>query len=440
MQPMRSRSGRPGAVLLFVLLFACGPVEDFRDRMRGATPHDDYVEALRSAGLLDAALGRDWTESARRALQEPLPADLPVEETGYFDAGRPAAVSLRVQISRGQRVIIETDLVPDSTALLFVDVFRASADTAAEPVHVAAADSGARVLELEPSRTADYIIRVQPELLRGGRYRVRVHTQPTLTFPVHGAGERAIGSRFGAPRDGGAREHHGIDIFAPRGTPVLASAAGVVNRVRETPRGGRVVWLRDEARGQSLYYAHLDTQLVSDGERVAAGDTIGTVGNTGNAAATPPHLHFGIYRRGEGPVDPWDFVRRPPTDPPRLAADTALLGTWTRVRAAATLRAPLGDSVRIAASTAVRVRGASGSSFRVEMPDGSAGWLDGSALSGTPLASVTRDVPCVLRDAPAHQAAEIIAVEPGTRMDVVGRFGGYALLRDGALTGWSDCV
>src|SRR5690606_36294345 len=149
------------------------------------------------------------------------------------------------------------------TALLFLDVFRASADTAAEPVHVAAADSGARFLQLEPSRTADYIIRVQLELLRGGRYRVRVHTQPTLTFPVHGAGERAIGSRFGAPRDGGAREHHGIDIFVPRGTPVLAGATGVVSRVRETPRGGRVVWLRDEGRGQSLCYAHLDSQLVS---------------------------------------------------------------------------------------------------------------------------------------------------------------------------------
>ena len=94
-------------------------------------------------------------------------------------------------------------------------------------------------------------------------------------------------------------------MFAPRGTPVLAGAAGRVSRVQETPVGGRVVWLQTDAG--SLYYAHLDRQLVEPGARVAAGDTLGTVGNTGNAAATPPHLHFGVYGR-RGAVDPEPFV------------------------------------------------------------------------------------------------------------------------------------
>ena len=116
--------------------------------------------------------------------------------------------------------------------------------------------------------------------------------------------EDAIQSRWGAPRDGGARRHEGIDVFAPRGTPVLAGAAGRVSRVQETPIGGRVVWLQTDAG--SLYYAHLDRPLVAAGDRVGAGDTLGTVGNTGNAAATPPHLHFGIY--APRAIDPEPFV------------------------------------------------------------------------------------------------------------------------------------
>src|SRR5690606_6321435 len=132
--------------------------------------------------------------------------------------------------------------------------------------------------------------------LRAGRVTVTLAAEPALAFPVEGRGTGAVGSFFGADRDGGARSHHGVDIFAPRGTPVLAAAEGTVSRVRETPRGGKVVWLRDEARGQNLYYAHLDSQLVAGGERVRVGDTLGLVGNTGNARTTPPHLHFGIYR------------------------------------------------------------------------------------------------------------------------------------------------
>lgn len=61
-----------------------------------------------------------------------------------------------------------------------------------------------------------------------------------------------------------------------------------------TPRGGKVVWMRDEARGMSLYYAHLDSQHVAAGAYVRPGDTLGFVGKTGNARTTPPHLHFGI--------------------------------------------------------------------------------------------------------------------------------------------------
>jgi murein DD-endopeptidase MepM/ murein hydrolase activator NlpD len=58
----------------------------------------------------------------------------------------------------------------------------------------------------------------------------------------------------------------------------------------------------------STYYAHLDRQAVTPGQRVNAGDLVGWVGNTGNARTTPPHLHFGVYLAAAGAVDPLPFI------------------------------------------------------------------------------------------------------------------------------------
>ena len=74
------------------------------------------------------------------------------------------------------------------------------------------------------------------------------------------------------------------------------------------PLGLSYVWLYDARRGQALYYAHLDSQIVQAGVQVDVGDTLGLVGNTGNARSTSPHLHFGIYRHGEGALDPLPFI------------------------------------------------------------------------------------------------------------------------------------
>lgn len=118
-----------------------------------------------------------------------------------------------------------------------------------------------------------------------------------LIFPVKGKTQKHIISRFGDPRDGGARIHEGIDIAADRGTPVLSVSDGKVVRVKEEGRGGKQVWVRDRKRDFTYYYAHLDTQLVAEGDRVRTGTILGTVGNTGNARTTIPHLHFAIYER-----------------------------------------------------------------------------------------------------------------------------------------------
>ena len=99
----------------------------------------------------------------------------------------------------------------------------------------------------------------------------------------------------------------------------MAASDGIVSSVGTNRLGGNVVWVWDTARNQSHYYAHLSRQAVRMGERVKAGDVIGYVGNTGNARGTPPHLHFGIYARREGPIDPLPFVSGDPRMKPGQA-------------------------------------------------------------------------------------------------------------------------
>jgi hypothetical protein len=235
-------------------------------------------------------------------------------------------------------------------------------------------------LDHEARRAATYVVRVQPELLRDGRFEVLAAVGPILAFPVEGRGNGAVQSFFGAEREAGRRVHHGIDIFAPRGTPVLAATDGIVRSVSPNNLGGNVVWLSDPARGQSLYYAHLDTQVVQAGQRVRLGDTLGFVGNTGNARTTRPHLHFGIYRRGEGPVDPFPWVRRVIARPPALVADTKRLGAPGRTTRPTTVvlnaPSPRGDTLRrVPRDTPVQIVGAAGTWYRVELEDGVAGYV-----------------------------------------------------------------
>lgn len=124
-----------------------------------------------------------------------------------------------------------------------------------------------------------------------------------IIFPVKGRGLGDIVSYFGDPRAGGKRKHEGVDIAAPRGTAVLAVADGIVDKVKEGGSGGRQVWLVLD-NGWEVYYAHLNTQLVKQGDLVKAGDLIGTVGNTGNAINAGPHLHFCLYPSRQKPVNP----------------------------------------------------------------------------------------------------------------------------------------
>jgi len=134
-------------------------------------------------------------------------------------------------------------------------------------------------------------------------------------FPVYG--RAAWGDEFGASRpDVPGGWHHGDDIFAPLGTPLLAVAHGTVFSVGYERVGGWRLWLRDD-QGNLFYYAHLSayTPLAVDGAIVNAGDVLGFVGNTGDAEGGPYHLHFEVHPVGllnlgyDGAVDPTSYLR-----------------------------------------------------------------------------------------------------------------------------------
>lgn len=130
-------------------------------------------------------------------------------------------------------------------------------------------------------------------------------TQPV---PVEGVRAGDIADTWGAPR-GADRTHQGVDIFATRGTPVRSATRGVVVSVRDGGLGGRQVWVLGPG-GERHYYAHLEdwAPALAEGQVVDAGTLLGTVGTTGNARGTPPHLHYGVYGR-DGALDPLPRLR-----------------------------------------------------------------------------------------------------------------------------------
>ncbi|MDH3732607.1 MAG: M23 family metallopeptidase [Gemmatimonadota bacterium] len=421
------------ALLCMGTLTSCERIEAVIEDVRPApaTPHEAYLVSLEEAGLGGTALAARWHEAAVGALSSPVELEPPFEEVAFYPAEEPTAAAYLISIDQGQSIQVSYSTEPFGASGVFVDVFRLSADGSTD--HVAYTHEGDRALEFEPSSEGDFLIRVQAELLQDVRVTLRIVKAAVLAFPVldHDTGD--IQSFFGASRDAGRRSHHGVDIFAPRGTPVLAVSEGVVSRVGDQRLGGKVVWVRDNARGTSQYYAHLDEQLVERGRRVQAGDTLGLVGNTGNARTTPPHLHFGLYRRGEGPLDPFGFLDEPPDTPPPLRADPSLIGEWVRTRADARVafdgqRTTDGDE-ELARYSVLRLLGAAGRDLRVRLPDGRVGLVrTGVELLDTPIDETVVAAGEAILSSPERGAPRRTTAESRSTVAVVGRFSDFLLV------------
>lgn len=132
-----------------------------------------------------------------------------------------------------------------------------------------------------------------------------------LVIPVSGVPLSELGDSFNDARGGGVRLHQALDIAAPAGTPVVAAAPGTVAKLFVSDDGGNTVYVRSADRQTIYYYAHLQGYAANlrEGQVVAAGDALGTVGTSGNAEASGPHLHFAVTR--VSPHDDWSAPGEP---------------------------------------------------------------------------------------------------------------------------------
>ena len=137
---------------------------------------------------------------------------------------------------------------------------------------------------------------------------IRADAPAQLPVPVRGVHKTQLVNTWGAPRSGG-RHHQGIDIFAKRGTPVVSATRGIVVTVGHNRLGGRIVRVLGPG-GCWHYYAHLEEfGPIREGQLIERGTVLGTVGDSGNARGTPPHLHYGIYRFRGGAMNPFVLLR-----------------------------------------------------------------------------------------------------------------------------------
>ncbi len=248
-----------------------------------------------------------WQAEFKKAKNDSLTIILPYVEIGSYFKNRNIVYSYQAELEEGSmlKVSAENDVLGMRN---FVDVLKRNADSTYNLVK----DNGVGENEIEflLEESGVYTILIQPEIEAIGNFKHQIVTSPSFAFPVSGKDNTAIQSYWGADRDGGSRSHEGVDIFAKRGTPVIAVTEGRISSTGNKGLGGKQVWLRTGVFGKSLYYAHLDSVLTRTGTKVSVGDTLGLVGNTGNARTTKPHLHFGIYESGTGAINPLPFIRR----------------------------------------------------------------------------------------------------------------------------------
>ncbi len=357
------------------------------------TPHEQYEKKIEDAGLKETALGEAWLKAAAITLSNPLDISLPYSETGYFAGDKASAVGLRFRAKRGEKIRISLTKKPVENFAMYVDLWQ-PATSADKPKLLMAADTVNLSLEYTITEDSIFIVRIQPELLKEGEYRLTILTEPSLAFPISPKVKSNIGSFWGVGRDNGARKHEGIDIFAPFRSPAVAVADGIVTRVNENTLGGKVVFMRPDNSWFNLYYAHLDSQTVQEGQRVKTGDTLGLTGNTGNARFTASHLHFGIYTNN-GPIDPLYFVKPATKEPAKLSVSLNNLNTWMRTgkktRLYADQNAGASNFLTLEENTLLRPEAGTGSYYRVILPDGKKGFVSGLMINSVikPLKKLT---------------------------------------------------
>lgn len=286
-------------ILFMGVFIGCSQLNKAKDLITNPSAKEKYQRDFGYSQQLFSL----WENQVNNALEDSLQIELPYFSTGDFTPRGFLIYSYNVNLNPGEELEIELEAASPQP-MVFIDLFLKQNDSVKSYKSIASAAYKEFKLTYEIKETGTYKIIVQPAMEANSPFVLKIKKSPVYLFPVSGAGNKNMQSLWGAGRDAGKRSHEGIDIFASRGTPVVAVIDGHITSAGEKGLGGKQVWLRDPKRSQSLYYAHLDSIEPISGRSVKRGDTLGYVGNSGNARTTSPHLHFGIYKNYQGAIDP----------------------------------------------------------------------------------------------------------------------------------------
>ena len=288
-------------LLTLVLLAGCSQLNKATELITKPTSKEQYKRDLKVSDELFEL----WEAQLELALSDSVNIETPFLQAGHFKPRSFPVYSYNLELQSGEKLDVLVD-IDSISQLVFIELYQFQNDSLGTLKNISKSDFKRKSLTYEVKTAGTYKVVIQPEIEANTPFSIKMKIQPVYRFPVAGAKNTHIQSFWGANRDAGSRSHEGIDIFAARGTPVIAVTDGYVTSTGERGLGGKQVWLRDQKRNQSLYYAHLDSIAIDGRRNVTMGDTLGFVGNTGNARTTPPHLHFGIYKRGA--INPLHFV------------------------------------------------------------------------------------------------------------------------------------
>lgn len=180
------------------------------------SPHSMYERKLSFSDYSEAEI-EEWKNAEKQAISDSLFVNLPTQIKLVGDAKDFTAWAYQMALKEGQKLVI--DILDGAKDELFADVlFEESKGNFQHFESIKENSTEVFILE-----SGNYLLRLQSPINQSISSNISINTKPAYAvFPVEGKGNKAIQSFWGAPRDGGRRKHEGIDIFAPKGTPLLA--------------------------------------------------------------------------------------------------------------------------------------------------------------------------------------------------------------------------
>jgi hypothetical protein len=168
-------------LLTFFLFFSCGYEKpNVRSLIARSTPYEKYVKTLQMSDFDQTVLGQRWIMAGEKVFKESTVVDLPYHESGKFFPDRPSATGIKFTANRGDKVLIKVELVDTDDFKLFTDLFHLNLDEA--PVNIFNSDKDQET-KFAVEESGIYLLRLQPELMKGGKYIVTINKEPSKPFP-----------------------------------------------------------------------------------------------------------------------------------------------------------------------------------------------------------------------------------------------------------------